>query len=94
MNETAASLGIDLAILQASEFHNGLSGTWGKASCKIKAAVKTLTGVWQNGYRSYGLGRIIQLHLSLNIPNEYILELDGGAFKCRVAKNVISPFGS
>ena len=52
MNETTESFGILLAILQASEFHNGLSGVWGKASCDMSCGVKTQTGVLQNGYCS------------------------------------------
>ena len=95
MNETAA-FGILLAILQASDFHGGLSGLQGKAWCKMKAVVNIMTDVYENGYRSKRLERITQLHLFLRSPNEYNLDFNGGALRLRLAKEVISPtvFGS
>ena len=77
MNEIAASFGILLTILQASDFHRGLSGLFGKASCMMNAEVNTFTGVLENGYRSYGLERIAQLHLSSSLPYEYSLDGKG-----------------
>ena len=68
--DTAASFGMLLAILHTSEFHGGLSGLCGKASCEMNAVVMILTGVWENEYCSYGLERIAQLHFSGKLPNE------------------------
>ena len=78
MKVTAASLGMLLAIRQASDFHRGLSGLRGKASLMVKAAVNVLTDVLGNGYRSYGLGKRTQLHLYGKLPKEYNLGVAGG----------------